>query len=135
MFCGIWYFSCFCYSLTPAFSRNITRRRYSNGKNNFQDNNSKKNDSGIDSKSSKVSSTNSNNSNTDIKRDVANEFTIQRDNSGIQSSCSDEYNQTSEKYNFDLITSSIDETTTSLSKKTVRKQYIRYFSMNVVIKA
>ena len=107
----------------------------SNGKNNFQDNNSKKNDSGIDSKSSKVSSTNSNNSNTDIKRDVANEFTIQRDNSGIQSSCSDEYNQTSEKYNFDLITSSIDETTTSLSKKTVRKQYIRYFSMNVVIKA
>lgn len=79
------------------------------------DTGSKKNDSGFDSKGSKVSSTNSNNSG--IKRDV--EYTIQRDNSGIQSSCSDEYNQTSEKYNFDLTTSSIDETTASLSKKTV----------------
>jgi len=45
---------------------------------------------------------------------------LARDNSGIQSPLSDDYNQTtSEKYNFDAITSSIDETTASVSKKTV----------------
>ena len=41
------------------------------------------------------------------------------DMSGNQTPLSDDYNQTSEKYNFDAITSSIDDTTTSLSKKTV----------------
>jgi hypothetical protein len=41
--------------------------------------------------------------------------------SGMQTPLSDDYNHTtSEKYNFDAITSSIDETTTSISKKTVK---------------
>lgn len=45
---------------------------------------------------------------------------IQHEASGFQSPFSDDNNQTtSEKYNFDAITSSIDDTTTSLSKKTV----------------
>lgn len=41
--------------------------------------------------------------------------------SGLQSPCSDEHDHhtTSEKYNFDAMTSSIEDTTTSLSKKTV----------------
>ena len=47
---------------------------------------------------------------------------MQREASGIQSPLSDDYNPTtSEKYNFDAMTSSIEDTTTSLSKKTVRK--------------
>ena len=48
------------------------------------------------------------------------DYAMMRDNSGLQSPFSDDYNQTtSEKYNFDAITSSIDDTTTSMSKKTV----------------
>ena len=46
---------------------------------------------------------------------------MQREASGIQSPLSDDYNQTSEKYNFDAMTSSIEDTTTSLSKKTVKQ--------------
>jgi hypothetical protein len=50
---------------------------------------------------------------------------MQREASGIQSPLSDDYNPTtSEKYNFDAMTSSIEDTTTSLSKKTVRKIYM-----------
>ncbi len=44
---------------------------------------------------------------------------IRLEANGIHSPMSDDNNPTSEKYNFDAITSSIDETTTSISKKTV----------------
>ena len=45
---------------------------------------------------------------------------LQREASGLQSPLSDENNQTtSEKYNYDAMTSSIEETSNSLSKKTV----------------
>lgn len=43
---------------------------------------------------------------------------LQRESSGLQSPLSDD-RTTSEKYNFDVMTSSIDDTTTSISKKTV----------------
>jgi hypothetical protein len=45
------------------------------------------------------------------------EEALQRESSGLQSPLSDR--TTSEKYNFDAMTSSIEDTTTSLSKKTV----------------
>lgn len=49
---------------------------------------------------------------------------IQREASGLQSPLSDDYNHTtSEKYNFDAMTSSIEDTTTSLSKKTVNSSF------------
>jgi hypothetical protein len=46
------------------------------------------------------------------------EDALQRESSGLQSPLSDR--TTSEKYNFDAMTSSIEDTTTSLSKKTVK---------------
>lgn len=77
-------------------------------------------DSGV---ASKATSQNSNGVNTDE------DYAMMRENNGLQSSMSDDYNQTtSEKYNFDAITSSIDDTTTSMSKKTVGSSSI---SLNI----
>jgi hypothetical protein len=57
---------------------------------------------------------------------------IQREASGIQTPLSDENNQTaSEKYNFDAVmTSSIEETSTSISKKTVSYLLCYFFKLS-----
>lgn len=49
-----------------------------------------------------------------------------RGSSGMQSPWSDDQQTTSEKYNFDAMTSSIEDTTTSISKKAVLNHLINY---------
>ena len=49
-----------------------------------------------------------------------------RGSSGMQSPWSDDQQTTSEKYNFDAMTSSIEDTTTSISKKAVLNHFIIY---------
>lgn len=63
------------------------------------------------------------NENLDLKKspdlDYIEKF---KETSGLQSPMSDDNQTTSEKYNFDVMTSSIDDTTTSLSKRAVNRR-------------